>query len=120
MAKYWQPIIAGYGEVVSVEFETSADVIESIVAGDDEVDIHGQINKRVRGTIECEEYPTGKAHTAATDVVMTFTDIAAVQDKPLTFPKVEYLGISGGGKADDTNPVRFRIAFVATLPASGL
>lgn len=101
---------------MEVNFDLEAEVIESLVAGNTHRTLHGQIGKKMSGTIVTESDPTAKAFTSAATVAFTLADIAGSSDLVFTSPKVEYNKVGVASPADAQNPVRFSIGFEAEVP----
>ncbi len=114
MSKWFQAQVdlAGISNEVSVQFSMAADVIESRIAGERVVRVHGQKGKKITGTIVCEDDVSALWGTQVASFNITLLDeTGGAGDVTIALGKTELHQVDVSAGADDSNPVQMSLNF---------
>jgi hypothetical protein len=122
MPKYFQAQvdISGISNEVQISFDMAADVIESRIAGERVVRVHGVKGKKITGTILCEDDVSALWGTQIASLTITLLDeTGGGSDLEIELGKTELNQVSVGAGADDSNPIQMSLSFQSEPAASG-
>ena len=117
--KYFQAALAMTGittptfsDIVSVQLDFEGDVIESRIAGERVVRVHGQKGKKFTGSIKSEKNILALCGEQAETLTITLLDeTGGENDLPIALGKTEFHKLGVEAASDDGSPVPFAVTF---------
>jgi len=126
--KYFQASLAMTGittptfeDIVSVQLDFEGDVIESRVAGERVVRVHGQKGKKFTGSVKSEKNILALCGVQAATLTITLLDeTGGENDLPIALGKTEFHKMSVEAGSDEGTPVPFTVGFQSEPLADGI